>query len=90
MKEEVVVLQSSSTSTRIETTIAFEEEAAAKNSLEATFLGGCGLLEKVEEEDRPAKNGEDQLASTQYVKILKKVPFTRNVALTVQSDSKGF
>ena len=80
MKEEVL---QSSTSTRIETAIAFE---AAKNSLEATFLGGCGLLEKVEEEDRPAKNGEDQLASTQYVKILKKVPFTRNVALTVQSD----
>merc|ERR1712038_157740 len=59
MKEEVV---QSSTSTRIETAIAFE---AAKNSLETTFLGGCGLLEKVEEEDRPAKNGEDQLASTQ-------------------------
>ena len=73
MKEEVVVLQSSSTSTRIETTIAFEEEAAAKNSLEATFLGGCGLREKVEVEDRPAKNGiEVQLAHTsppQWVKF---------------------
>merc|ERR1712038_8275 len=57
MKEEVL---QSSTSTRIETAIAFE---AAKNSLEATFLGGCGLMEKVEEEDRPAKNGKDQLAS---------------------------
>ena len=77
MKEEVVL--QSSTSTRIETAIAFE---AAKNSLEATFLGGCGLLEKVEEEDRPAKNGKDQLASTQYVKIKKKVPFTRNLVLT--------
>ena len=65
MKEEVVL--QSSTSTRIETAIAFE---AAKNSLEATFLGGCGLLEKVEEEDRPAKNGEDQLASSpQCVRI---------------------
>ena len=82
MKEDVVVLQSSSTSTRIETTIAFEEEAAAKNSLEATFLGGCGLREKVEVEDRPAKNGKEvQLATTspQWVKFFFFFNFKKKV-----------